>query len=175
MATTLKQHESAPAARPDLAIETTVSAEAIWQRIESWIAHRWGSREVVWIVEVANGGDEWTPPLTPAEIDSVEHWNGSEWLESLHLDGPLGVIFPGDGTYRVTSTVGAAGDPPGAVVEAWRRLALFVDDTDDKAGASNFNINLGSVEYAYDRSPAWMAKALHHSGAADLLKPYRRA
>jgi hypothetical protein len=57
MAVTIKQTEAIPASYPG------DGDPAIWQRLESYIAHRFTSRAVVWIVE---GCGEWTAAGGPA-------------------------------------------------------------------------------------------------------------
>lgn len=44
------------------------------------------------------------------------------------------------------------------------------------AGASAVTLDLTSgVKVETQRNPAWLARAMHNSGAGDLLRPYRRA
>ncbi|WP_114010567.1 hypothetical protein [Cohaesibacter intestini] len=178
MATTIKQTESIPASYPDTAPyphwnnesypdDASIENALIWQRIESYIAHRWTARNVVWIVE---GPGEWTPPLTPATISQVEVWNGSAWETVSIADAPLGFELPGDGPYRFSASVGS-GDVPEAVQEAFRRLHEF-----SKGIAENHK---NDAAYRSDDQTevftGWTGKALQLSGAADLLRPYRRA
>ncbi len=60
MSTTLKETEAIAAAYPATPAGLSTAAAAldpdvIWQRIESYIAHRWTARSVVWTVgEAAN-------------------------------------------------------------------------------------------------------------------------
>ncbi len=42
-------------------------------------------------------------------------------------------------------------------------------------GVGNFEIDVGDTSWKYDRYPTWQARAMQNSGAADLLRPYRRA
>lgn len=180
MALTRKQVEAAPASYPDVPAGLSAPAQALnhdalWQRIESWIAHRWGEREVVWTVEVENGDDEWIIPLAPVSTGYVEQWRDGAWDEVLFVQGPLGVILPSDGMFRVTATVGSDDEPPEAVQEAFRRLAEYLADEPDRSAASSYSVNMGgAIEESYNRNPAWQARALELSGAADLLRSYRR-
>tara|TARA_B100000949_G_C14178953_1_gene406650 strand:- start:253 stop:798 length:546 start_codon:yes stop_codon:yes gene_type:complete len=180
MAATLKQVEAAPASYPDVpsglsASAAALDADAIWQRIESWIAHRWNEREVVWTVEVENGADEWIIPLAPVSTGYVEQWRGGAWDEVLFVHGPMGLLLPSDGTFRITANVGSDKSPPAAVMEAYRRLAEYLADKPDRSAASSYSVNMGgAIEESYNRNPAWVARALEYSGAADLLRPYRR-
>jgi hypothetical protein len=69
------------------------------------------------------------------------------------------------------------GTVPAAVNEAYRRLAEYLASTDDApAGASDYSAGLGSgaITESFSRAPTWVARALINSGAADLLRPYRR-
>ena len=58
-----------------------------------------------------------------------------------------------------------------------RRFAAYV--TDDAqgvpAGSDHVSIKVGEETTEIERNPAWLGRALQHSGAADLLRPYRRA
>jgi hypothetical protein len=177
MATTIQQTEAIPDAYPDApdGLSTAAAALApalIWQRIESYIAFRWSARDVVWIAE---GTGMWRPPLAPATIATCEIWNGTAW-ETVTLDpSPLGGFWlPGSGPYRFTGSVGS-GDVPAAVSEAWRRLAEYMAAKAGTPGATTDRIRAGTVEVERTRSESWMAAALQNSGAADLLRNYRRA
>ena len=41
-------------------------------------------------------------------------------------------------------------------------------------GAAEESLQVGGIQMSYQRDPKWRAKAIHNSGAADLLRPYRR-
>lgn len=177
MAETISQVEAIPASYPviteranggTLPGDTLPDSDQIWQRIESYVAHRWTAREVVWIVE---GEGHWKPPLTPATVSTVEVWENLAWVETTPPASPYGGYeFPGDGPYRITASVGS-GTPPAAVIEAFQRLHEYTR---------------GIVE-AFKNEPAftgdetaqvtrnWTGKAMQLSGAADLLRNYRRA
>jgi hypothetical protein len=177
MAITIQQTEGAPAAYPDAPDNLSTAAaaldpEMIWQRLEAYISHRWTARNVSWVVE---GCGEWHPPLTPATIATVDVWRSEAWETVTLSPSPLGGYFlPGDGPYRFTGSVGA-GEPPAAVLEAFRRLAEYMAGKPGKPGAKSERISSGSISLSTTRSPAWMAEAMANSGAGDLLRPYRRA
>ncbi|WP_417424102.1 hypothetical protein [Hoeflea sp.] len=181
MATTIKQSEAIPASYPDAPAGLSTAAAAldadmIWQRIESYVAHRWTERAVVWTVE---GPNEWTPPLTPATISTVEIWNGTAWETCTEPDSPLGGYWlSGEGPYRFTATVGG-GSPaptvPASVNAAFARLAEYMAEDTGKAGASNEKTSVGPIDLDVSRNPAWMARAMINSGAGDLLRQFRRA
>ena len=180
MATTLKQTEGIPAAWPASPSGLSTGAAALdagmlWGRIEAWIAHRWSSRSVVWIVE---GCGEWVAPLCPATIATVEVW-GTSWGAVTLNASPLGGWVLDDATYRFTGTVGA-GPVPVAGQEAFRRLAEYAAEGREyglwkgRAGASSVDVKLGdNLSQSFDRAPTWLARAMQNSGAADLLRPYR--
>lgn len=162
MATTIKQTEA------------DTQTDAIWSRIEAHIAHRFTSRDVEWIVE---GPGEWCPPLTPATITTAEIWNGTAWETITAPDSPLGGYWlSGEGPYRFAGTVGA-GPIPAAVQEAYDRLSAYLAGlADNVPGARAYSIEIPDVEStSITRDATWIARALQHSGAADLLRPYRRA
>jgi hypothetical protein len=182
MAATIHQSEGVPATYPDppagLSTEAAaLDADMLWQRIESWIAYRYSERTIVWIVE---GAGDWQPPLAPATIATVERWTGTAWEVTTDLlASPLGGYqLPGCGPYRFTGTVGVDGaEVPAAVLEAFRRLAEYSPlDLNHVRGARNHTITIPDViSETVERSPAWIAMAMQNSGAADLLRPYRRA
>lgn len=183
MAITRKQTEAAPAAYP--AISGVVipvedeTLEWVWQRIEAHIAHRFTPRQVVWLVE---GEGEWTPPLCPVTALSAEKWEMGAWAAATLPEGPYGYELPGDGPYRITATVGG-GDVPPAVDKAVTRVANYLTTLTDKDGPKIWatsvtqpnNPETGENGGSYQRPKDWAANALINSGAADLLRPYRRA
>jgi hypothetical protein len=176
MAILLKQDEAAPASYPTTSPAITGN-DVAWQRIEPYIAYRYTSRAVTWVVE---GPGEFVPPLKPASISTVDVWSerANEW-ETATLDpSPFGgYCLPCTGPYRFTATVGG-GSPaptvPAAVWEAVRRLAEYMAAKPGKAGARSESIAAGSITISHSRSESWMAAALQNSGAADLLRGYRR-
>ncbi len=148
-----------------------------WQRIEAWIAWRFSPRNVTWIVE---GCGEFVPPLTPVSMTTTEWWNGSAW-ETATLDpSPLGgYVLPGEGPYRFSGTVGTAADqaPPEIVQDAVRRLAEYLAaKPDDDPGVTTMRDDIPGVRtIERQRAASWAARAIHNSGAGDLLRAYRRA
>lgn len=178
MAETIKQTEALPETYPTVTAyphrqdwegEIAMDAGIIWQRIESYIAHRWTPREVVWIIE-GTAGDEWTSPLVPLVSHTAERWDGSAWASVTLLSGPLGLCLPSDGTYKVTAQVGA-GELPAGVEEAFWRLHEYSLGIADQFKNEASYRTMGDTEV----SPNWASKAIILSGAADLLRPYRRA
>jgi hypothetical protein len=173
----IKQFEAVPAAYPDAPVglsdeAAALDASMIWARIESYTAHRWTPREVVWTL-LGDGGDQWHPPLTPIVSREAHYW-GDQWEGLTLLDGPLGVCLPFGGTYKITAQVGA-GDVPAAVSEAFRRLAEYMADDPGRVGTTSFTDKIGPLEESVNRAPTWLARAMQYSGAGDLLRPYRRA
>src|SRR3546814_4587644 len=77
--------------------------------------------------------------------------------------------------YRFTATVGEGGSPapevPEAVQEAWRRLHEY-----SRGIAEQFREDASHVrEEETETISGWTGKAIQICGAADLLRPYRRA
>ena len=67
MAVIVVESEGTPAAYPAAPDGLSAAAQAldaamIWQRLESWIAYRWGERSVIYIVE---GPGDFVPRLSP--------------------------------------------------------------------------------------------------------------
>lgn len=183
MAMTLEQTESEPVAFPAVPDGLTEDAAAldsaaIWQRIEAYVAHRWSERDVTWVAE---GPGEWVPPLTPAIITNTQVWSSAGEFELVELAAsPLGGFhLPATGPYKFAGTVGG-GSPspqvPAAVGEAFRRLAEYMAQRPGLAGATFEQESIGdALSNSHRRSAAWLAMALQNSGAADLLRPFRRA
>lgn len=180
MAVAIKQREAAPAAYPLVPVELSAAAAAldaaaIWQRIEAYIAVRWTEREVEWIVE---GDGDWCPNLGPLEITAEEVWNGSAWEEAttVYASPYGGYRLTTCGPYRFTGIVGGGEVPlPAAVFEAFRRLAEYCAAVEDHPGTSSYSLNIGgAIQETIARAPTWRARAMQLSGAADLLRPYRR-
>jgi len=181
MAETLKQDEAVPASYPATPSGLSTAALAIapaviWARIEAYVSTRWTARAVVWTVA---GPGDWEPLLTPATVSAVEQWTGSAWAAVTLNPSPLGGYCLNDATYRITAAVGG-GTVPEAVNQAYRRLAEYSSDagspgpTKGRSGASSVSLDLGEYKTSFDRAPTWLARAMSNSGAADLLRPYRR-
>ena len=173
MAEVWRQMEDVPGIYPPppTGATTPPHPDVVWSRIENYIAYRWTTRQVKWIVE---GPGEWVPPLAPIDlVVSIDIWDGSNWQSTTPDSGYLGGYCLNEGKYRFVMDIGN-GSPPGAVNEAYLRLAKYMAETDKKAGASSYSAELDILKEAYTRSPSWMAKAMQNSGAADLLRPYRR-
>ena len=171
----LAQSEATPVAYPDpppgLSIAATaLDSAAVWARLESWCAHRWTPRAVVWTFQGCIG-DEFRPPLTPLVSHSVERWWDATWTAVDLVPGPLGFCLPSDGTFRVTGQAGA-GPVPAPVLEAFRRLAEYSAQIGQ--GGEGFTA-AEDGEVSFERGATRAARALVNSGAADLLRPYRRA
>lgn len=135
----------------------------IWERIEAYTKHRWGVRDVVWIVE---GPGTFEAPLQPLTVTSTEVWKDDAWTSVTLTPSPLGHVLE-DQTYRITASVGTADTPPAAVQEAIRRLAMYTVNLWRDSG--------GATSYGEVSMPAsWPARSMQYSGAADLLRPWRR-
>ena len=172
----LQREEAVPSSLPSppsgMSTPALMLEASVWARIEAYTAHRFTTREVVWTVE---GPGEFKPDLQPATITAQEVWDGTAWIAASLTAGPLGgVELTGEGPYRITADVGG-GTVPAPVSEAFRRLAEYLAESDTPPGVSSYSYRLGDVEETMQRNPAHVARALQYSGAADLLRPYRRA
>lgn len=173
MTETVTQAEALPADWPDtpsgLSTEAAAIAPAvIWQRLESFIAWRFSERSVTWIVQ---GCGEWAPPLKPATVTTTERWNGSTWETAVLAPGPLGYCVDG-GTYRVVASVGTDDDVPDTVQEAYRRLAEHTA----AIGYQSAGLRTETIPEVWsgEFDQRARARAMADSGAADLLRSYRR-
>jgi hypothetical protein len=177
VASTIFASEGVPDAYPDAPEglsedAAAIDAAMIWQRLEAYISHRFTPRTVEWIVE---GCGDWQPPLKPAEIEATEAWNGDGWEPVTLSPSPLGgYCLPGTGPYRFTGTAGDGdAEVPAIVLEAYRRLAEYFAEPIAGVGIRSESVpEVAAIEYG---SPTWRAQALQQSGAADLLRTYRRA
>ena len=175
MVALLSETEGDPAAWPavvghypdrDTGDDPTVDPAVTWKRVESWIGWRWPARSVVWIVD---GPGEFTPRLQPFTLSTVEQWDGEAWVSASATPGPLGYVLA-DGVWRLTGTAGDDSDTPEAVLEAFRRLHEFSHGV----ARSWWHETATYRSDDHQAVAAWAAKAIHLSGAADLLRPYRR-
>jgi hypothetical protein len=167
MVEVLKVTEAEPAAYPAAPVTATVDNATVWKRIEGWVRHRWGEREVVWIVQ---GPGTWEPPLMPCTVTAAEVWRNSTWESVTLTDDPVGYDLD-IATYRITATVGDTEDPPPIVTEAYARLAEYLDQA--RADAAPGHTSGQDGDYSFSRSAGWAARAIHNSGAGDLLRAFR--
>lgn len=165
----------------------------VWQRVEAYCRERWTPRQVVWLVQ---GGGDWTPPLSPVRVEMMESWAG-DWMPHAGKRSPWGALVLSGKAHRITAIVGESNPAPPVVVKAVARLANYlmqqVDARDpdlwatkmrwivtppDEAvtvGEGAASITRGQkTEESYERASDYIAKALQYSGAADLLRSYRR-
>lgn len=179
MAVVLSEVEGTPAAWPDvtpypIAAEwsaldpqnPTLDPATVWRVVERWVTTRWRSRSLVYVVE---GPGSWSSRLTPFTLTGAERWDGAGWVNETLTPAPLGYALD-DFTYRVTGTVGGSGDVPEDVQEAWRRLHSYLLGSASEHLDQTASYREGETE----RPRAHAAQALRLSGAADLLRNYRR-
>ncbi|MBD2840766.1 hypothetical protein [Erythrobacter rubeus] len=166
MIRSIRQIEAFPASYPTV---TGVSGDAlpmIWQRLEHHIAYRYTEREVIWHIEADEG--EWLPPLAPIVTISAVHGDGAAGEPDL---GAFGYKLA-CGKTTITATVGA-GPVPEAVSEAARRLSRYLTaESELPPGVSS--LRSGKLNVAISRRDISPAMALQNSGAADLLRGFRR-
>jgi len=173
-ATTIQITEGVPAEYPPLApwdytFEATILWRGfIWGRLEDWTRYRLAVRTVSFIAE---GPGDWRPPLSPSTITTLEKWSGTAW-EAVTLDpSPLGGYALESETYRFTGTVGTSVVPEPfslAFIRLAEYFAVISGDLD------SFGVSRASDgDFSYERTPTWAAKAIHLSGAADLLRRFR--
>ena len=182
--TTIQTIEGVPEARPTIVLPfsylelSAAGREAVWKRIEAWVAYRWGARSCIFIVQ-SGTRRAWRPPLHPFTVETVEAWVGDAWeAVSLAPDFAGGVVLEYADAYRFTGILGTDDTPPADVVEAYRRLAehfVAIRVHSPMLGSSKHEQHDGGRSIAIERAPTWTAKAMQNSGAADLLRNYRRA
>jgi hypothetical protein len=163
----VRQTEALPASYPAVTGVTGDALAVAWQRVEHYIAHRFTPREVVWAV--VSDGCEWFPPLGPVAAIMVETSELAAYEPDAGETG--GYVLP-DGNVTVTATIGAE-PAPAAVLEAVRRLATYQAEASPlPAGVTR--LSSGSLDIAVRAEMVHPAQAIINSGAADLLRAYRR-
>ena len=170
MSLTLKQTEAAPAAYPAIEGVTGAALAIAWQRIEHYIAWRFAVREVVWHVQ--SDGCEWRAPLAP--VVSLTAQEGEEAASEPEAGAMGGWVLP-CGEVTVTAQVGA--EPvPEVVAEAVRRYAAYLVklDASDGPPPGVTRIASGDIGLSFRLEERSLAMGLVNSGAADLLRAYRR-
>lgn len=163
----IKQVESLPASYPVVEGMAEGSLDFAWQRVEHYIAHRFAPRQVVWRINADAG--EWCPPLGPVVEISAQQPGGDAFEPEA---GPMGGYVLPEGQTTVTATVGA-GPVPEVVSEAVRRLAKYLAfESGLPPGVTRFSS--GAFNASIRREDIAPAMAMQNSGAADLLRAYRR-
>lgn len=169
----ITQFEGQPEAWPEVSGVTGDMLAVCWQRVEHYTARRFAARQVVWTLTTRGG--EWVPPLKPVTvIDDAFRWADGDWQSFTIQRGPFGLMLP-PGHVQIDASVGG-GPVPAAVVEAVKRLAEYLTaESLAPPGARSYSASVGQLSESVTADPAQMARALQNSGAADLLRPYRRA
>lgn len=162
-----QQIEEVPESYPDVEGIEAAAAAIAWQRIEHFIAWRFAPRTVTW--RVSSDGCDWTPPLAPIVSITVQTGDDDPYEPEVREAG--GWALP-EGYVTVTATVGS--EPvPAAVAEAVRRYTTHMSAIASyPVGATG--ISSGSLSLSYRAELINPAKAMANSGAADLLRAYRK-
>lgn len=172
-ATTLRQDEAAPDGYAEVEVSTAAEPflPAAWARIEAYTAFRTSERAVEFIVE---GPGTWSAPLRPFALETAQKWNGTAWETVTPAPSPYGYCLD-SGTYKVTGTAGDDdADVPPLILESAKRLAEYLAATAGTDGAGMRSESIPDVwQGEYDNKAR--ARALQDSGAADLLRTFRRA
>ncbi|MDQ2067081.1 hypothetical protein Q9295_11895 [Xinfangfangia sp. CPCC 101601] len=150
-----------PAAPPDV---TGSIPEVIWSILENYVATRWSTAEVEFVVHspCRNG---WRPPYYPWVVQSVDG-DPAEVNE-------FGEVTLEPGRHKVVCQIGGQVVTAG-VQEAYRRLSAYYSDPDNQKGYSRYSVNLGG-EISESWSRGRNTSAVGNSGAAELLRKYRKA
>lgn len=171
MIETVAQFEFPTVAWPAIGDVSGDMLATVWQRIEHYTACRFTARTVTWLLE--SGGGEWVAPLRPVVSIAARRWTGDGYQVVALAPAPGGWTIPA-GRYEIEATVGA-GPVPAAVATAAKRLAEYLMAVSvAPAGARVYETKIGDLSESVTLDPAARARALQNSGAADLLRPYRR-
>jgi hypothetical protein len=173
--------EGQPTAWPVIAGLSDAAARVppgvVWQRIEHWITHRWPERAATFVVQGPGG---WRPVPEPFTVATVEIWEQNAWAlldteQVAQLASPLGFTLDGEALFRFTGVLGDNdATVPDAVLEAARRLAEFFAMGQGEGPAAFHEAERLGDYSRHGRPVNWMARPLELSGAADLLRPWRR-
>lgn len=149
---------------------------AAWQRVQGWVAHRWNVRSCVFVVE---GPGDWIAPLQPFTATAMEQWIDNAWVSVTLAPNALGgLVLDAVGPYRLTGSLGTANAPPEVVRQAVWRLGKYLEAADvlpaNERATSSYKFDVGGLSVERARNPNWIARAMQQSGAADLLRPWRR-
>lgn len=138
--------------------------EVIWSKIESYVACRWSTAEIEFVV-CPDDVVAWRPPYYPFSITTVDG-------DPAEVND-FGEVTLSPGRHRVVCTIGGKIVTDG-VSEAYRRIAAYYADPDTGKGYSRYSVNL-----AGDISESWSRRAdtdaIAATGAGELLKKYRKA
>lgn len=167
----------------------------IWQRIEAYCNWRWTPREAQIVVD---GGMPFNIPARPFRITKVEKYPPAptgletmEWYEvpTSYVTQMGWRMIPCGELVRITGIVGEDNPAPPAVIQAAVRLHGYLGHTPESypmwaTGRSHTAEHTTTGEgggstrsqnESFQRRADYMALAMQHSGAADLLRRYRRA
>lgn len=145
-----------------------IAPAVIWDRLYSYIGHRWGTNLVSWRLQ---GCGEFIPRLTPYTVEDVFYWSNSGWVLTPLQAGPVGIELPAFNIWKIDATTGGGVMAvPAAVARAYVLLAEYMAST-SKNPAGVASLTSGQLSMRFSRDHA--ARALQQSGAADLLRPYR--
>ena len=144
-------------------VTDTVPA-VIWSIMENYVATRWSTSEAEFVV-YSDGRCAWRPPFVPFSIETVDG-------EPASLNA-FGEVMLEPGRHRIVCQIGGKA-VTADVEEAYRRLAAYMADPDTRKGYSRYSVNIGG-----DLSESWSrarnSSAIGNSGAAELLRKYRKA
>jgi hypothetical protein len=126
-----------------------------------------GTRRLTY--HVANNAS-WRAPNDAAELVSIEKHTDGAWISDSITSQPNGSFDLSGGSYRITMDVPGL-QVPECVQEAFRRLHEYSRGIAEQFRNDASYRKDGEIEVVNN----WAGKALQVSGAADLLRPYRRA
>ena len=153
-------YPAAPAGAP-----AGIANEVVWDRLEAFCNFRWSETVMEFVVnppcEI-----EWQPPYVPFVIDTVAG-------EAASPDD-FGAVTLSEKS-KVRATIGGV-TPSETVNAAYLRLAEYMAAEDDApGGVSRYSIDVGDIAESWSCKPDHMGKAIHNSGAADLLRKFKKA
>jgi len=137
----------------------------IWDRLEAFCNFRWSETVMEFVVnppcEI-----QWQPPYEPFTVDLVDG-------EAATPDEFGAVTVSKRSVIRCT--IGGA-EPSATVLAAYARLDAYMAATDDApGGVSRYSVSIGDISESWSRRADHMGRAIHNSGAADLLRKFRKA
>lgn len=142
-----------------------IDEAVIWDRLEAFTNFRWSETVVEFVVN-PDHEIQWKPPYVPFVVDLVDG-------EAATPD-QFGAVTIRNRS-KVRCTIGGA-DVSETVKTAYRRLAEYFAVRDDMpAGAQRYAVSIGDISETISKRSDHLARAMQNSGAADLLRKYRKA
>ncbi|SLN10775.1 hypothetical protein PSJ8397_00042 [Pseudooctadecabacter jejudonensis] len=180
--TVIEQEEISTAVYPDAPdglsdAAAALSKEIVWDRLEQFTNYKIGQRSIQFRVCSNRGQPWWIPAERPFEITGIliADTTLDDYVATPVRPRADGAVNLEGKAALVTATVGLATAPP-LFLEAYKRLAeYFAASQIGPEGVTRYSLSVGpDITEGYSKQATHTAKAMVNSGAADLLRKYRK-